>query len=108
MDEDIRSCRMCSHCYQEDSGIYETPRMLRFNVTGACDLVRPDDRHVGSFVILDRVKPCKQWTKAVHPIRVHPPRTKKMVHDGIWWTDIERERKAERQSKRQRTLEDFR
>lgn len=107
MTEDIRTCRNCANCYQEDTAIYTAPSMLKHNVEGACGLINPDDRHVGSFVRLDPERSCRQWTRAIHPIRVHPARTKRMVHDGIWWTDIERARRQERQSKRQRTLEDF-
>lgn len=107
MTDDIRTCRTCAHCYQEDTAIYTTPSMLKYNVQGGCDLIHPDDRHVSSFVRLDGERSCKQWTRAIHPIRVHPVRPKRMVHDSIWWTDIERAQRQERASKRQRTLEDF-
>lgn len=94
-----RTCGTCANCYLEDTGIHTTPALMHFNLQGACALVNPDDRHVGSFVLLDRVRSCKQWRQCQYPRQVHPPRTKQMVHKGQWWTDIERNA--------QLTLEDF-
>ena len=45
-----RTCGNCSHCYLENSGIYSVPVLMHYNLQGACDLVNPDDRHVGSYV----------------------------------------------------------
>ena len=79
-----RTCGTCANCYLEDSGIYTTPVLMHFNLQGACALVNPDDRHVGSFVQIDRIRSCKQWRQCQYPRQVHPPRTKQMVHKGQW------------------------
>ena len=94
-----RTCGNCSHCYLEDTGIYSVPVLIPYNLQGACDLVNPDDRHVGSYVQLDRARSCKQWRQCQYPRQVHPARPKQMTQKGQWWTDIERNA--------QLTLEDF-
>ena len=85
-----RTCGTCAHCYLEDTGIHTTPALMHFNLQGACSLVNPDDRHVGSFVQIDRIRSCKQWRQCQYPRQVHPARTKQMIQKGQWWTDIER------------------
>lgn len=85
-----RTCGNCSHCYLEDTGIYSVPSLMHYNLQGACSLINPDDRHVASYVQLDRVRSCKQWRQCQYPRQVHPARTKQMVQKGQWWTDIER------------------
>ena len=94
-----RTCGTCAHCYLEDTGIHTTPALMHFNLQGACALVNPGDRHVGGFVLLDRVRSCKNWKQCQYPRQVHPARTKQMIQKGQWWTDIERNP--------QLTLEDF-
>lgn len=94
-----RTCGTCANCYLEDTAIHTTPALMHFNLQGACALVNPDDRHVGSFVQIDRIRSCKHWKQCQYPRQVHPPRTKQMVQKGQWWTDIERNP--------QLTLEDF-
>ena len=85
-----RTCGTCANCYLADTAIHTTLSLMHFNLQGACSLINPDDRHVGSFVLLDRVRSCKHWKQCQYPRQVHPPRTKQMVHKGQWWTDIER------------------
>ena len=83
-----RTCGNCSHCYLENTGIYSVPALMHYNLQGACDLVNPDDRHVGSYVQLDRARSCKQWRQCQYPRQVHPARPKQMTQKGQWWTDI--------------------
>ena len=83
-----RTCGNCSHCYLENSGIYSVPVLMHYNLQGACGLINPDDRHVGSYVQLDRVRSCKQWKQCQYPRQVHPARPKQMTQKGQWWTDI--------------------
>ena len=71
-----RTCGTCANCYLEDTAIHTIPALMHFNLQGACSLINPDDRHVGSFVLLDRVRSCKHWKQCQYPRQVHPPRTK--------------------------------
>lgn len=86
-----RTCGNCSHCYLEDTGIYSVPVLMHYNLQGACDLVNLDDRHVGSYVQLDRARSCRNWKQCQYPRQVHPTRPKQMTQKGQWWTDIVRD-----------------
>ncbi len=96
-------CANCAHAYIEDSEWYSSPALMQFNLTHACKLINPDDKHIGAFVTA--ASTCKRFEQCAYPRRVWPKRPYKMMHDGVWWTD--QPAPTIKADSSQRSLEDF-
>lgn len=95
-------CANCAHAYVEDAEWYSSPSLMHFNLGHACSLINPDDKHIASH--MTAASTCKEFEQCAYPRRVWPKRTYKMMHDGLWWTDVVPLKKADSS---QRSLEDF-
>lgn len=87
----MSDCRFCAHSYHEDTWSELTTGCLKA-VQVYCGL--PQDGpwpHVGSYLGTDRapIRACKHYQERQGEPRVWPPRTARMLKDGVWWTDVE-------------------
>ena len=89
----MSDCRFCARAYLSDNRVWETECLNRIEVL--CGVVREGPwPHVDSFMgVTDRPCGtgwrCKRFRELTGPPRVWPPRTPKMIHEGMFWTDVE-------------------
>lgn len=82
------TCTDCRHAYLEDNQWFSSPSLRRFNIDVACALIRPED-HIGSHVCgADDPATCGSFEEGPHPVRVWPARTKAMIRDNKWYTNL--------------------
>lgn len=79
------TCADCAHAHIVDNEWFETPALVKHNLDHFCDLIHPDDRHVGSY--MQATSTCKQWTQCAFPRRIWPRPSDRDRHGGIWPTD---------------------
>lgn len=88
-------CRLCGLAYLIDNRrTYETPALQRIDV--CCGVPQGEGYflHVSSFkgtLSAPIIGRCKDFRELPGPPKAWPPVTPKMMHQGLWWTDVKKD-----------------